>query len=84
MYNVLSLFRAANFKQRVYKNKKCQRYFSKKIRFFLNALFFHLKTRYLRSFHPKNNFKQLGGSMDAGKFIRYLFGKLGQLCADFF
>jgi hypothetical protein len=38
----------------------------------------------LRSFHPKNNFKQLGGSMDAGKFIRHLFGKLAQLFADFF
>jgi hypothetical protein len=38
----------------------------------------------LRRFHPKNNFKQLGGSMDAGKFIRHLFGKLVPFAAEFF
>jgi hypothetical protein len=77
------VFRAANFKQRVFKNKKCQSFFSQTDHFFSNLLFFHLKTRYLRSFYTKNNFKQMGAATESDKFIGHLFGKLTWPCQGF-
>lgn len=79
------LFDVANLKQRVFKNKKCQRFFSKKNHFFRNRAFFCLKISFLPQTHTLDGDKtKQNKAPEAMMAIKMLFDKVLYFCCGNF